>query len=102
MADPVPAAARRVAAGRSARAERARTFREFPTEAEGLPVLARIKELDENELAALRQFAEDEIRSLERGGYVGLPLEEVGDSAESLINKDLVAKARIGPPTGEQ
>lgn len=87
VADPVPSAARRVVAGRSVRAERARKFREFPTEAEGLPVLAKVKELDENELATLRQFAEDEVKSLDQGGYVGLLLEGISDSAEPLITK---------------
>jgi hypothetical protein len=77
------------------RLARARAFSVFPDEEDGKNALAILKRLTTRQRKRLQEYAEDEIRSLQRGAAVGLALGDViSEDDQALLDNDLISKAR--------
>lgn len=91
----VGGSARPISPGQQRRVARARAFSVFPDEGDGKDALATLKRLTPRQRKRLQEYAEDEIRSLQRGVMVGLPLGDViREDDQALLDNDLISKAR--------
>jgi hypothetical protein len=92
----VGVADRPVSSGQQRRLARARAFSVFPDEEEGKDALATLKRLTPRQRKRLQEYAEDEIRSLQRGTMVGLALGDViREDDQALLGNNLIVKARV-------
>jgi hypothetical protein len=90
-----PVGGRAMSPAQQRRLSRARAFSIFPDEGEGKDALATLKRLATGQRKRLQEYAEDEVRSTQRGAIIGLPLgDTVGEDDQALLDNGLIAKVR--------